>query len=57
MDEGILEDVQEDPILAQLGLKKAQAPMIIGGYFDYITPLMMAYKHKITILDDHVCIC
>ena len=51
-----LEIKSDDPILKMIGIKKYDNAQLNQGTFDYITPLLLSYKHKIITLDKHVSI-
>lgn len=45
---------EEEPILKMIGVKMMNNKKVFSGTFDYVTPLLLSYKHKINTLDDHV---
>lgn len=51
------EEVQiktDDELFKQIGIKRQDGAQTSTGAFDYISPLLLSYKHKISSLDKHV---
>jgi hypothetical protein len=45
----------EDPLLAKIGIgKQAEFDQLKKKDFNYLLPLLIAYKHKLSMLDKHL---
>lgn len=53
LDEEV-EKKADDDLHKQMGIKLFDNAQVNTGSFDYITPLLLSYKHKIQSLDKHV---